>query len=51
MKEKITPVLLGADLNCYNVARAFHEEYGVVSYAFGRYANASSSAFSASASE
>ena len=23
MKEKITPVLLGADLNCYNVARAF----------------------------
>lgn len=38
MKEKITPVLLGADLNCYNVARAFHEEYGVISYAFGRYA-------------
>ncbi len=38
MNEKITPVLLGADLNCYNVARAFHEAYGVVSYAFGRYA-------------
>lgn len=37
MNEKITPVLLGADLNCYNVARAFHEEYGVTSYAFGRY--------------
>ena len=34
---KITPVLLGADLNCYNVARAFHEAYGVRSYAFGRY--------------
>lgn len=34
----IIPVLLGADLNCYNVARAFHEEYGVKSYAFGRYA-------------
>lgn len=34
----VTPVLLGADLNCYNVARAFHEEYGVCSYAFGRYA-------------
>lgn len=33
----ITPVLLGADLNCYNVARAFHEAYGVISYAFGRY--------------
>ncbi len=37
MKEKLIPVLLGADLNCYNVARAFHEEYGVVSYAFGKY--------------
>lgn len=37
MNEKITPVLLGADLNCYNVARAFHEKYGCVSYAFGRY--------------
>ncbi len=34
---KITPVLLGADLNCYNLARAFHEAYGVSSYAFGRY--------------
>lgn len=34
---KIVPVLIGADLNCYNVARAFHEEYGVCSYAFGRY--------------
>lgn len=38
MSVKPTPVLLGADLNCYNVARAFHEEYGVGSYAFGRYA-------------
>jgi len=36
--KNIVPVLLGADLNCYNVARAFHEAYGVVSYAFGRYA-------------
>lgn len=36
--QNIIPVLLGADLNCYNVARAFHEQYGVVSYAFGRYA-------------
>lgn len=35
---ELIPVLLGADLNCYNVARAFHEEYGVISYAFGRYA-------------
>ena len=38
MDTRITPVLLGADLNCYNVARAFHEQYGVKSYAFGRYA-------------
>lgn len=37
MKSKLIPVLVGADLNCYNVARAFHEEYGVISYAFGRY--------------
>ena len=37
-KLSIIPVLIGADLNCYNVARAFHEEYGVKSYAFGRYA-------------
>ncbi len=35
---RLIPVLLGADLNCYNVARAFHEAYGVTSYAFGRYA-------------
>lgn len=33
----VIPVLLGADLNCYNVARAFHEYCGVRSYAFGRY--------------
>lgn len=36
-QKKIIPVLIGADLNCYNVARAFHEAYGVVSHAFGRY--------------
>lgn len=38
MSQTIVPVLLGADLNCYNVARAFHMQYGVKSYAFGRYA-------------
>lgn len=32
-----TPVLLGADLNCYQLARLLHENYGVFSYAFGRY--------------
>ena len=38
MEKTITPVIVGADLNCYNVARAFHEAYGVKSHAFGRYA-------------
>lgn len=33
----LIPVLIGADLNCYNVARAFHEEYGAISHAFGKY--------------
>lgn len=37
MNKQIQPVLLGADLNCYNLARAYHEQYGVVSRAFGRY--------------
>ena len=37
MEKTITPVIVGADLNCYNVARAFHEAYGVKSHAFGRY--------------
>ena len=37
MEEIITPVLLGADLNCYSLARAFHEAFGVSSHAFGRY--------------
>lgn len=36
MDKSIIPVLLGADLNCYSVARAFHEAYGVRSYAFGK---------------
>lgn len=34
---RIQPVLIGGDLNCYNVARAYHEEYGVKSIAIGRY--------------
>ena len=37
LKADLVPVLLGADLNCYSVARAFYEQYGVVSQAFGKY--------------
>ena len=33
----LVPVLLGGDLNSYNVARAFHERYGVITHVFGRY--------------
>ncbi len=40
LHSDIVPVFLGADLNCYNFARAFHEAYDVKSYAFGRYAMA-----------
>lgn len=31
------PVLLGTETNAYNMARAFHEAYGIRSFAFGRY--------------
>lgn len=34
----IQPVLVGGDINCYSVARAYHEAYGVKSIAIGRYA-------------
>lgn len=36
-KKNFTPILLGADLCAYSVARAFHEYSGAVSHAFGRY--------------
>ncbi len=36
--QNLRPVLLGADMNCYSMARTFHEAYGVKSLAFGRYA-------------
>lgn len=38
MDKPLRPVLLGADMNCYSMARAFHEAYGVTSQSFGRYA-------------
>lgn len=37
MKNTIQPILIGADLNCYNVARAYYEEYKITSIALGRY--------------
>ncbi len=37
MHPTVLPVLLGADLNCYHVARAFHEAYRLRSQVFGRY--------------
>ena len=35
-KIKIQPVLVGGDIYCYSVARAYHEAYGVKSIAFGK---------------
>lgn len=37
-QKPLIPVLIGADMNCYSMARTFHEAYGVTSYAFGRWA-------------
>lgn len=31
------PLLLGADINVYSMARAFHEAYGVKTVAYGKY--------------
>ncbi len=36
--KRFVPLLIGADMNCYSVARAIHEQYGVESYALGRFA-------------
>jgi D-aspartate ligase len=37
MKVTVLPVLLGGDLNCYHMARSFHEAYQIRSQVFGRY--------------
>ncbi len=39
MSQKFYPLLFGGDINVYSVARAFHEEYGVISTCYGKYAS------------
>ena len=37
MRLDFVPLLFAGDINVYSVARAFHEEYGVISHAYGKY--------------
>ena len=37
MEHNFVPLLLGADINVYSMARAFHEAYGVETIAYGMY--------------
>lgn len=38
MEKKFVPLLFAGDINVYSVARAFHEEYGIKPYAYGKFA-------------
>ncbi|MEA4954459.1 MAG: ATP-grasp domain-containing protein [Pseudoflavonifractor sp.] len=37
MEQPFIPLLLGADINVYSMARAFHEAYGIKTVAYGMY--------------
>ena len=37
MDKKFVPLLFAGDINVCSVARAFHEQYGIVSSAYGKY--------------
>ncbi|MCI8476830.1 MAG: ATP-grasp domain-containing protein [Oscillospiraceae bacterium] len=37
METSFVPVLFGADINVYSMARAFHEAYGIKTVAYGMY--------------
>jgi len=37
MRDDFVPLLFAGDINVYSVARAFHEEYGIISSAYGKY--------------
>lgn len=37
VEREFIPFILGGDINCYSVARAFYEEYQVKTYVFGKY--------------
>ncbi|HWQ79839.1 MAG TPA: hypothetical protein VN381_13520 [Anaerovoracaceae bacterium] len=37
MNQSFIPLIFGGDINVYSVARAFHEQYGIRSCAFGKY--------------
>ncbi len=39
MDHKFLPLLFAGDINVYSVARAFHEQYDIKSYVFGKYAS------------
>ncbi|MEG0292130.1 MAG: ATP-grasp domain-containing protein [Anaerovoracaceae bacterium] len=37
MNKNFLPLLFAGDINVYSVARAFHEEYGIKPYVYGKY--------------